>query len=97
MKPAVFLSPALTEMAEAAMFYDAQVRGLGEAFLDTIDRAVQDIQQHLRRWPVIARGVRRRLVGRFPYGVLYREATTEIVIVAIMHLHRRPDYWLERV
>lgn len=97
MKRAVFLSPALTEMAEAAMFYDAQVRGLGDAFLDTIGRAVEDIQQHPLRWPVIAKGVRRRLVGRFPYGVLYREAATEIVIVAVMHLHRRPDYWLERL
>ena len=36
MMRAVFLSPALTEMTEAAMFYDAQVRGLGEAFLDTM-------------------------------------------------------------
>ena len=97
MKRAVFLSLALTEMADAAQFYDAHVRGLGDAFLDTINRAVQDIQQHPLRWLVIARGVRRRLVGRFPYGVLYREAATEIVIVAVMHLHRWPDYWLERI
>jgi plasmid stabilization system protein ParE len=97
MKRVVFLSSALTEMTEAAAFYDAQALGLGEEFLDTIDRAVEDIQQHPRRWPVIARGVRRRLVGRFPHGVLYREATTQIVVVAIMHLHRRPDYWVERL
>lgn len=84
-------------MTDAAMFYDAQVCGLGETFLGTIGRAVQDIEQHPRRWPVVARGIRRRLVGRFPYGVLYREARSEIVIVAIMHLHRRPDYWPERL
>ena len=97
MKPAVFLSPALTEMTEAALFYDAQVQGLGKAFLNTITRAVADIQQHPRRWPIIHKNVRRRLVGRFPYGLLYRDTPTEIVIIAVMHLHRRPDYWVDRI
>ena len=37
--------------------------------------------------------VRRRLIRRFPLGVLYRIDPDEIVILAVMHLSRRPDYW----
>jgi hypothetical protein len=40
--------------------------------------------------------VRRCLVRVFPYGVLFRVHPEQIVIVAIMHLHRDPGYWKER-
>jgi plasmid stabilization system protein ParE len=42
-------------------------------------------------------GVRRRLVDGFPYAVVYRIVTNELVeIVAVMHGKRSPDYWKER-
>ena len=94
---AAFLSPALAEMAEAAEFYESRQAGLGHQFLDAIDRAVEDIEENPRRWPVLKKQIRRRLVGRFPYGVLYRIDLEQITIVAIMHLHRRPNYWTKRI
>ena len=39
---------------------------------------------------------RRVLVARFPYQVVYRLRTTEMVIVAIAHMKRRPGYWKNR-
>jgi hypothetical protein len=30
---------------------------------------------------------------RFPYGIIYEATETEILILAIAHMHRRPDYW----
>jgi len=41
-------------------------------------------------------GFRRRLLRRFPYGILYKEEESQIVIVAVMHLRRRPGYWRNR-
>jgi hypothetical protein len=43
-------------------------------------------------------GTRRCLIAKFPYGVIYHYSPEqdEIVIVAIAHLHRRPDYWVSR-
>jgi hypothetical protein len=32
-----------------------------------------------------------------PYAVIYREDADEIVVLAVMHLHRRPDYWTDRL
>ncbi len=41
---------------------------------------------------------RRCLVQKFPYGIIYQctEHKKEILIVAISHLHRVPDYWSDR-
>jgi len=42
-------------------------------------------------------GIRKRPVHRFPYAVLYRVDPDEIVVVAVMHQRRRPDYWRSRI
>jgi hypothetical protein len=39
---------------------------------------------------------RRRLIHRFPYGLIYRIDPDEIIILATMHPHRHPDYWIDR-
>lgn len=97
MKPIRFLLPAETELREAARYYEMQSPGLGDAFLDKVDSAVAAICAHPRSWPLVRGKVRRRLVYRFPYGLLYREDADEIVVLATMHLHRHPDYWLDRL
>jgi len=96
MKSVRFLRPAELEMLDAARYYELQASGLGGDFLDKIDSAVQDIGMHPERWPVVRFNIRRRLMHRFPYALLYRIDPEEIVIQAIMHLHRRPDYWMNR-
>jgi hypothetical protein len=94
---AIFLREARQEMLDSAAFYEQQRSGLGHRFLDAVDLAVADIQEHPRRWPVIGKRTRRRLLGRFPYGILYRVTRSEIVIIAVMHLHRHPRYWTGRL
>ncbi|TMA90118.1 MAG: hypothetical protein E6J77_07075 [Deltaproteobacteria bacterium] len=43
-----------------------------------------------------SRRLRRFLVRRFPYGLLYRVESDQIFIVAVAHLRRRPGYWRGR-
>lgn len=40
--------------------------------------------------------VRRQLLKKFPYAVVYLELDAEIVIVAIAHGHEKPGYWRDR-
>lgn len=96
MKIARFLRPAELEMLDAARYYESQAPGLGSDFLNKIDSAVHDIETHPERCPVVSQKVRCRLVHRFPYALLYRVDPDEIVILATMHLHRRPGYWMDR-
>jgi toxin ParE1/3/4 len=97
MKPVRFLQPAEQEMLDAAHYYEKQAPGLGNDFLQKIDSATRDIAENPELWPVIRPGIRRRLIHRFPYGLLYRVDPNEIVVVAVMHLHRHPAYWTRRI
>jgi len=96
MKPVRFLRPAEIEMLDAAHYYQKQARGLGGDFLDKIELAARDIGENPERWPIIRGNTRRRLVHRFPYALLYRDDPDEVVVEAVMHLNRHPDYWIER-
>ena len=97
MKTVSLLHPAEQEMLDAAAYYESRVPGLGAAFLDKVASAVVDIAEGPQRWTVIQPHIRRRLIHRFPYGLLYRVDPDEIVVLAIAHLHRRPTYWMERL
>jgi hypothetical protein len=46
--------------------------------------------------PVVLDSIRRRICSRFPYGLLYTVAESEIRILAVMNLKRRPGYWVGR-
>jgi hypothetical protein len=45
---------------------------------------------------VVRGAIRRRLIRRFPYALLYRVKTTEVRILAVMNLKRRPAHWVGR-
>jgi hypothetical protein len=50
-----------------------------------------------KAWPVIEEDIRRSLIRRFPYGILYSEEKEGIYIMAVMHLHTNPEYWKHRI
>ena len=97
MKPVVFLPEAEQEMLEAAKYYESQATDLGTDFLSEAERAVNSIAELPMTWPVIEGELRRHLVRRFPFGILYHIEPEEIVIVAVAHLRRKPGYWRERI
>jgi plasmid stabilization system protein ParE len=97
MKPVVFLPQAEQEMVEAAKYYESQAGGLGANYLSEIERAVAAIAESPEIWPIIEGKLRRRLVRRFPFGILYCIDPNEIVVVAVAHLRCKPGYWRERI
>ena len=97
MKRIVFLDPAREEMAEAAKYYEAQANGLGFDFLEEIEHAIERIKEFPNSGKMLRGSIRRRLAKRFPFGILYCADEEEIVIIAVMHLRRRPDYWIKRL
>ena len=59
--------------------------------------AVELIITYPKAWPIMEGEVRRSLVKRFPYGILYTEEGKDIFVVAVMNLHREPGYWKYRI
>ena len=93
---ASFHDLAKVELNEAAQYYEAESPGLGEAFLAEVERSVAALVEHPEASPAIGGLVRRRLLRRFPYGLLYRVRGDRIRILAVMNLRRRPAYWVGR-
>jgi hypothetical protein len=42
-------------------------------------------------------GIRRKLLARFPFAIVFIEQATFVRIVSVMHGHRRPAYWRRRI
>jgi len=97
MKAVKFHPDAESEMVIAAKYYSMQQPELGARFLALVQEAVSRILLNPRLYPVIELDVRRCLTKTFPFGILFRDLPHMIAIVAVMHLHRDPDYWKNRL
>jgi hypothetical protein len=97
MMPIDFLPEADQEMIEAARYYQSLSSGLGDDYLDEVERAVHSIATSPQTWPIFEGDFRRRLVKRFPFGVIYKIESDKILIIAIAHLRRKPGYWKKRI
>lgn len=84
------------ELSDAAQWYEREGPGLAEAFAKEIERCVAAILDHPEAGRLILADVRRRLVRRFPYALLYRLTDDGIRVLAVMNLHRHPNYWVGR-
>jgi len=92
-----FHPEAEAEFLEAIAYYEDCATGLGVDFSAEIHAAIQRIQAFPLAWHVLEGDIRRALVHRFPYGVLYAVEENRIWIVAVMNLHRQPEYWQDRL
>jgi plasmid stabilization system protein ParE len=93
-----FLEPAEQELDSAIEFYEEELACLGKKFQAEVIRSVTRIKEYPNSYQQLSLRTRRCLVAKFPYGLIYsyQESKSEIIIVAVANLHRRPDYWTER-
>jgi toxin ParE1/3/4 len=87
---------AVAEINEAVDFYDLENPGLGSVFIDEIQRAIESILDSPDAAPLIRGRVRKRIVTKFPYSLIYSVRQDEIRILAVAHQKRRPFYWRGR-
>ena len=97
MIPYRFLSPAEEEMTDAALYFDEACDGLGSDFLDDVQRAIDSIRDYPQVGEAIDSSIRRTLLHRFPFSLIYALRGNGIVIVAVAHHGRAPGYWRSRV
>lgn len=91
-----FQPVARIELIEARDWYERRSSGLGEAFVQEVDRQVQHIAENPAGFPVMLADVRRVRLRRFPYSLFYRIVGDECFVQACFHAHRDPRLWQER-
>ena len=92
-----FLEVAQQELDEAVLFHETQTHGLGQVFLAEVLADLDLMRRHPAGRQPLSINTRRCRLRRFPYGIIYLADQAEILIVAVFHLHRRPDYWRKRI
>lgn len=93
-----FDAEAKAEFFDAIAFYESSSKGVGEDFSREVMAAVSQVVAHPEMWPCLrAHAVRRCLLHRFPYALVYSVEPRRVYILAVMHLHRNPNYWRHRV
>ena len=84
-------------MSESALFYELALTGLGTQFLDDVERAINRLLVYPNAGEFIDSDLRRALLHRFPFSLIYAIEADSIVIVAVAHHGRDPDYWQSRL
>ena len=92
----------MAEATEAAAWYERARPGLGREFADAVLAALDLLQEEivpLTSMPGRAslEGAKRLSLSRFPYDIVVRRRSDEVIVVAVAHHSRRPGYWRTRL
>ena len=85
------------ELNEAYHWYQAQKKDLGERFFQDLDDAFKQIQTTPKFWPLADFGMRKFVLKKFPYSILYPINQDHFKVLAVMHQRRKPGYWKDRL
>lgn len=92
-----FLDAAQSELDDAIDYYDEQQPELGFEFAEEVEQALERINHYPDAWSSLTSRVRRCLLNRFPYSVIYEVRSERLIIVAIQNQRQKPESWRSRV
>jgi plasmid stabilization system protein ParE len=92
-----FLSLANQEVDDAVQWYEARETDLSREFLDELDRVIRIVRLYPYAGMQVEPEIRRFLFTRFPYSLVYGIDRETIVVIAVAHQHREPNYWAGRI
>jgi toxin ParE1/3/4 len=81
---------AVAELDEAAAWYSARLKGLGAEFLRVVDAAFAAVERNPLQFPHVHGSIRRAVLRRFPYSIVFTATEDEIVVLSVFHSSRDP-------
>jgi plasmid stabilization system protein ParE len=90
------LSGARRELEATVSFYDSIYPALGRDFVLEVQALCQRIAESPMAGVEVRPNIRRRILRRFPYSILYAIEHDEVIVVAVAHQKRLPGNWTER-
>lgn len=85
------------ELLNEVGYLELQAPGLGRRFFAEVTRVQGLIAEFPEAAAEIRPGIRRRVLRRFRFSVLYSIEKQGVLILALAHHSRRPGYWVGRV
>ena len=97
MHPVVFTRPARAELIGAQDWYENEAPGLGRLFRAAIGAVIERMSANPRQFPVVYKNIRRALLRRFPYALMFVIDDDEtLTVIACFHGSRDPAHWQKR-
>jgi plasmid stabilization system protein ParE len=89
---------AASDVIGAVAWYRERSTTAALEFIEELHRAIDTIREAPDRWPLGKNNTRRFLLWRFPFSIIYSyfQQETVIMIWAVAHGSRRPEYWADR-
>jgi plasmid stabilization system protein ParE len=95
--PVIFTPRARAELIDAQDWYEHEVPGLGRRFRAAVGAVIERMRANPRQFPVVHKGIRRALLRRFPYALMYViEQDETLTVIACFHGSRDPVRWQKR-
>ena len=92
-----FLPEAESEFLAEVAFYSSAREGLGMRFQAAVEIALARALEQPSSGTAGRRSTRRLPIRGFPFVLVYRSEGEELLVVAVAHQSRRPDYWRTRL
>ena len=92
-----FHPEASEELIISSKFYETRVVGLGDEFLNEIDRILQVLVDTPFLGVELENPFRRAVLRRFPFSLIYTTEEKSLWVIAVAHHRLRPGYWKVRV
>lgn len=86
-----------TDLNDAIAYYNRQQAGLGDELRTEIYASIERVVASPARFSIVSKGIRRCLVHRFPYAILFSVVSENTLRVLVIRHHRRePNFGLRR-
>lgn len=97
-KYSVLVRPETEEdLKEAFSWYEDNRTGLGYDFLLQVDAGINFIKRNPEINPVEYKGMRKHLIKRFPYKIIYLVEEEKVIVLAVLHGKRSPGLLKKRI
>ncbi len=97
MRNILFHPLAEQELIDATVYYEKENQGLGLEYLSEVEHAANLLIRYPNAGSMVRDSVRRLVLPKFPYSLLYRVVDEEMIrVLAVAHHKRKPRYWIGR-
>ena len=88
---------AIKEIEEAWHWYESRRNGLGDDFILCVEETLEKISYNPKLYPIVHKKIRRAIIHRFPFSVLYFIESNKIIIIGVFQGNRNPKSWKNRI
>ncbi len=92
----IICSAAETDYTESLVWYAGRSQDAANDFDNEFDQGIDQILSDPRRFPLCDARHRYFLMRRFPFRIIYRIDGEDVIVIAVAHTARSPDYWMDR-